>query len=689
MNMSDSRYYSDIQGLRDNYTRALSGSRNSSLLAQRMADDLFALDLTVYSKSFSIQSLIYNSFSHSILDKNISLHPEQLRIISYIENNAATIISAPTSFGKTFCIFEYIAKHSPHNVVLVVPTLALVEEYFKKIIKKYKDFFCKYKVFTNINEDDVYDFSNYNIFILTHDRIVNDVAYSKLKIVDFLVIDEVYKLETDVQNDRVLILNMAYYYLAHIASKYTLLAPFIGGVLNSDKLEKNPVFFNSKYSPVANDVFIKDVLQEKDRFLTCKAIVDELDHTEKTLIYFPTVTGLYKYISDIITEEEIISNIPQNVSYFIEWAKEEIHEEWCVIIALEHGYVIHNGQIPLGTRTFQLELYENNDVYNKMLCTSTLLEGVNTSAKNIIITKPSRKSNQADDSFAAFDFFNLVGRTGRLYQHYVGNAYYIKSPTDLEYKREDAIKDIRFEITDVSKDIDIQKGDISKYPDVNAFLETLGITHAEYLENIGSKMRFDTIVHLYNCYKANEEKLKSELTQYLLNPKRGLRYLIEVLYNICENKLNKLQISLLTSLLYKTRPTIKDVVNNTKQFYPQDINTLIASAIKMKNGYIEHVFYIKVSLIRYFMTLGKCPKSMIDIIDKKILGTIEFLYFINSKHKKMLRDLGIYERDIDYVIGIIGSQYNDAFELKQLLIANEMKLTNISFLSKYVISNLK
>ena len=46
---------------------------------------------------------------------------------------------------------------------------------------------------------------------------------------------------------------------------------------------------------------------------------------------------------------------------FIEWAKDEIHEDWCVIKALERGYVIHNGQMSLGTRMFQLSLYENND----------------------------------------------------------------------------------------------------------------------------------------------------------------------------------------------------------------------------------------------------------------------------------------------------------------------------------------
>lgn len=57
--------------------------------------------------------------------------------------------------------------------------------------------------------------------------------------------------------------------------------------------------------------------------------------------------------------------------------------------------------------------------------------------QNIVITKPSRRSerNISDDNFSAFDFFNLVGRTGRLNQHYIGDAYYLKAPSDPPYKK--------------------------------------------------------------------------------------------------------------------------------------------------------------------------------------------------------------------------------------------------------------
>lgn len=677
------------QALREKYIREIDSASNKTARAKELAEDLFNLDLTVYANNYSFKSIIYNAFAISEIDSNIAMHPEQLQIVSMIKDNAASIISAPTSFGKTFCIFEYIVKYKPRNVVLIVPTLALVDEYFKKIIKKYKNKFSEYKIHTSISEDKIYNFNMNNIFILTHDRVVQETSYQIMEEIDFLVIDEVYKLETDKSNDRVLVLNMAYYYLSKKAKKYVLLAPFIKSIENIDELDKEPVFYNTNYSPVVNDVKTYSIIDENDRFDECKRILDMLGPNEKTLIYFPTVANMYRYITSIIASEPKLESLDNEVFYFIEWAKEEIHEEWCLITALERGYLIHNGQIPIGTRLFQLDYYEQSNVYNRLLCTSTLLEGVNTTAKNIIITKPSRMSNKAGDSFSAFDFFNLVGRTGRLNQHYIGNAHYIKSQNDPVYVKADAIKSIKFEITDESKDIDIQKGEIDKHNDVKDFLDKLNIDKNEYLENIGSKLRFETVALLYDNYEKNKEQLISILKTFIENERTGRLHLIKLLYEICENNDNPLESNLINNLLNKLRPRIKKVVDDARPYFKNiDINHLIATAIRLKMSYIEHTFYSKVSIIKFFMEKEKVKKEIIDVLDNKVLSPIEFLYFSNVKHKKMLLDLGIYERDVDKIIRVIGDDFDDAFELKQRLADNISKFKDISYVSKYIINGL-
>lgn len=664
--------------------------------AINIADDLFALDLTMYSSTYSFDSVIYNSFAFSALDENISLHPEQLQIINHIEKHSASIISAPTSFGKTYCIFEYIAKYKPRNVVLIVPTLALVEEYFKKIIRRFKPHFTSYKIYTSIDETKEYNFDSYNIFILTHDRIVQTYAYSKIEKIDFLVIDEVYKLETEFSNDRVLVLNMAYYHLAKKAKKYTLLAPFIKEVIDCEHLEKKPVFYKTDYSPVVNDIVIRNVLSEKDKNKECELVLSEINPNEKTLIYFPTVSQLYKYIqSSISNNPNTIINLPSNVANFISWAKDEIHDEWCVIKALKHGYLIHNGQIPVGVRMFQLDSYEKSEMFNRMLCTSTLLEGVNTSAKYIIITSPSRNPENRD-GFSAFDFYNLVGRTGRLNEHLIGIAYYIKSPNDPAYIKDDAIKSIRFELSDSSKDVDIQIGGIDEYDDVKKFLRLLGITIEDYRANIGASIRFATAVELYSQYKKHKKKLLETLSAMAKDTKIGRPNLVKILYDICDNQQKKTFVqnnekNMIINLLDKRRPSIKTVVNKVRDSFKDkkiDIDTLISTAIKMKASYIEHKFYSRVNIVRYFMSIDNVPLELLAILDDRIINTIDYIYFANSKPKKMLVDLGIYERDVDAIIKIIGDDFDDANELKTRLNSNRTKLKKLSYISQFIIGNL-
>ncbi|GAB6152569.1 hypothetical protein JCM17380_13190 [Desulfosporosinus burensis] len=689
--MSKKHQSNDPQILREYYIRSLATAQNPTQKARELADDLFALDLTVYSNTYTLDSVLYSALAESVLDDELSLHPEQIEILNQIKNNDALIVSAPTSFGKTYCIFEYIARYMPQNIVLVVPTLALVDEYVKRVIKKYQGLFSRFKIHTHIDEERIYDFDQNNIFIITHDRVVQESAYEMIKKINFLVIDEVYKLETDPQNDRVLVLNMAYYHLAQKAQKYVLLAPFIKSVEDIEQLEKRPAFYNTTYSPVVNEVRSVNILRHDDRYPECQLLLAKLPFDEKTLIYFPTVTGIYKYVNEFIAKEPIIDELDQTVEFFMEWARDEIHEDWCVIKAMERGYLIHNGQIPIGTKLFQLNLYESSDVFNRLLCTATLLEGVNTTAKSIIITKPSRMSdrNNNDADFSAFDFYNLVGRTGRLNKHFIGTAYYLKAPTDPEYKKIDAIKSIKFELTDESKDIDIQKGNIADHPDVIAFLQTLGITIDEYLLEIGSRPRFETVKDIYNRYQECKQELLQELQAFLDNSQHGRLNLVKCLYYIAEGARDNYRANIVNSLLHRSRPKIKTVVDSTKKYFAsKGIDNIISTTISIKMSFIEHQFYTKVMLVRYFMKLKNIDISLLSILDNKVIGAIEYLYFSDSKQKKMLLDLGIYERDINLIIQIIGNDFDDLFELKKRLYASFDKLQRVSFISRYVIRNI-
>ena len=55
----------------------------------------------------------------------------------------------------------------------------------------------------------------------------------------------------------------------------------------------------------------------------------------------------------------------------------------------------------------------------------------------------------------------------------------------------------------------------------------------------------------------------------------------------------------------------------------------------------------------------------------------------------MLIDIGIYERDVEKIMKVIGDDFDDTTELKNRLINNFDKLGAISYISSYVIQNLR
>ena len=686
MQQADS--YNTLEDLRQELILEIDKSEDKELTKKHLAEELFPVGLTMYSGFNSLNSVIYNSFAQSKLDKTISLHPDQLMVIDEIRKNDGVIFSAPTSFGKTFSIFEYIAQENPKNIVLVVPTLALVSEYNSLITKKYRNKFEKYKVYRSISEEHSYDFAAFNIFILTHDRIVDQVSFTIFDKIDFLVIDEVYKLKRNESDDRVLILNLAYHHLVKVSVKHVLLAPFIGGIDNIEELAKKPSFVKSNFSPVVNQVKSYKVEDgDEHRFDQVNKILKDIGTEEKTMVYFHTVANIYKYINSHIPVREVeITGIAEN---FISWMKEEIHEEWYLVKSMERGFLVHNGQLSTGIRMLQLELYNEDTSFNTLLCTSTLLEGVNTTAKHVIISKAARYP----DDFDAFDFYNLVGRSGRLFKHYLGIAHYIQGPDDPDFNKADAERKIEFEITGDSTDIDIQLDNMEKInanEEYQEFLTRLGITHEEYKDKIGSKYRFKTVKELYERYRQAEGGLLNELDNLLNISNRGSYHLVLAVYKIIEpSRRDRVRPNLLNKLLHQGRPKLKDVINDARNYFKnRDIDYLISTAINLKSSYIEHQFYSKANIIEYFMERNNVRQDLRDKYIEKIKRRIDFLYFNNSKIKKTLKDMGIYERDVEKITEIIGDEYRDSFALRLALLENKDDFVGISYMSRYIIDNL-
>ena len=93
-----------------------------------------------------------------------------------------------------------------------------------------------------------------------------------------------------------------------------------------------------------------------------------------------------------------------------------------------------------------------------LICTSTLIEGVNTKAENIIIF--DNKINR--QKYDYFTFNNIKGRSGRMFQHFVGHVYLFHEPPKEEWPYVDIPAITQSEEAPDSLLIQIEEEDLSQ-----------------------------------------------------------------------------------------------------------------------------------------------------------------------------------------------------------------------------------
>src|ERR1700686_2557796 len=118
-------------------------------------------------------------------------------------------------------------------------------------------------------------------------------------------------------------------------------------------------------------------------------------------------------------------NAPREVFDWADWLAEHYHPDWSLVSALRKGYGIHHGSVPRSVAQALVRIF-NEGGLNALICTSTLIEGVNTSAKNVFIFDKKISNTNYD----YFDFRNIAGRFGRMGQHLIGRIFLFHEPPE-------------------------------------------------------------------------------------------------------------------------------------------------------------------------------------------------------------------------------------------------------------------
>jgi superfamily II DNA/RNA helicase len=340
----------------------------------------------------------------------VVFHRVQAEVYRLLLSGFNVVLSAPTSFGKSLIIDAVISTDRYKNVVLIVPTIALIDETRIRLSK----FSYSYKIITHSSQMP----KQKNIFVLTQERAVD---YQNIKSIDLLVIDEFYKLQPSLTQDikRATILNHVFYKFNKIANQYYFLGPNIEGLPKGFDEKYKCIFIKTDYKTVASNTIKITPGKEPIKKLIelCKNLV------EPTLIYCKSP----KRVRDVV-EGLIQSGIIIECSELIDlqkWISEYYHPGWLFGKGLSFGIGMHHGRIPRSLGHLAVKLF-NDGFLRFLVCTSTLIEGVNTKAKNVIVFD----NKVALRKYDFFTFNNICGRSGRMFEHFVGNIYLFYPPPD-------------------------------------------------------------------------------------------------------------------------------------------------------------------------------------------------------------------------------------------------------------------
>ena len=373
----------------------------------------------------SLAEKIRQQYHKSHYIEGVYMHSEQKKISDIIFSGRNVVVSAPTSFGKSLLIEEIVASRKYRNIVVIQPTLALLDETRRKLTK-YNQF---YKIIVRTTQQSSQEQGN--LFLLTAERVVE---YGEFPKIDFLIIDEFYKLSMKRMDsvrdgvnsyDRVNALNNAFLRIYNeFSPQFYLLGPN-ASISNRFKQRYIVEYINTSYSLV--DSSIEDMTKSYDTGLSprkkeiakIKALFELLYNrlsNEQTLVFCSSPAHCRKFAGNYFEYLKERKSSERDLP-LCEWIADSF-PQWSLNKYLKYGIGIHDASLPkhIGNSIVR---YFNQKRLNVVFCTSTIIEGVNTSAHNVVIFDDNKGGNKLD----YFDFCNIKGRAGRMMEHFIGYLY--------------------------------------------------------------------------------------------------------------------------------------------------------------------------------------------------------------------------------------------------------------------------
>ena len=604
------------------------------------------------------------------VDQESMLHRYQKKVYdSFIFNSKNRIfLSAPTSFGKTYLVYKIIQKMSYESIVLIFPTIALLGENYLKLLdlKKKQPFWNQYNIHTLSDEDEI---NSKNIWIYTPERFMSYIDKHKTTRFDFIFIDEIYKIdnqyiidvETMGENERDVSFRVALFDACLRAKDILLSGPYISfpkptsnrslqfflddngfSVLNFNEIE----IVNKLYLPVNekkeyrfDNLYFNIKSSNKSRKLL--EIINAILEESKENIDKGSIIYCARKVETERVAKYLINNLPSKVdisndlAVFIEHITETFGADWIIVKSLKYGIGVHHGLVPKYIQREIIRLFNIGSI-NILISTTTITEGINTTAKNMIVMA----NNKGDKKLKQFDAQNIAGRAGRFYSHFSGRVIsidndFLKTLFEEEICLRHKGYDIESKKTDI--DLDISQSDYLSDEDKQRKKEIYEIVRRsglpdEIINSFKTVSKIDK-VNLYNKIMQMGSEDRSVIDQFCKRISYGnfnwdgfdliCRILSEFVkesdLKVLMTQVTKSGHVLLTpKVYYYLQDGLMGVINNEKEHYQKKTDTAIRDASKMIFNMFRYQLskYLGVFDLFYRYKLAKQCGQEID----KILG---------------------------------------------------------------------
>lgn len=668
---------------------------------------------SLFNKNINLIRL--ESYKGNYLKK---LNYGQLSLINKINDENKILISAPTSFGKTSLLLEFIIQNSNqlNNVIFVVPTHSLIEELYIKLLNINKSLLYKYNITVNIGKKH----SRY-IRVLTPERFLSYYEYHGLNDIDLIIMDETYKIDSknvnndedvnngnvnhnttsfdDVSDFRELKFRKVLEIIGSFPKKTIMLSPY------TYEKEESMKKYMKKYNVYEQNQSIKyvshkylDMTNVTDFNNEFKCNISSRDYgtniplktynilnelkSEQNIIYISYPLMGVKILNEIQKHDLCLMEEKNNERYLIflnhlidNYSVEEL-EEWYIISALKNGIGMYVSSMPRYLKREIVNLFDKN-IIKTLIVTTAFIEGVNSTAKNIIIasgtTGGTKKLNE-------LSLLNIVGRAGRFGKNYLGNIYFIqKEPYKKVLQAKDngvKLKNPNYEnnaTPTIRTDYELEMID-------EEFLNDEELNRKELIINVLKNNNFDYEelssisiavpnvwkARLYDYFKKSEdiENIKKTIDKIIDNDTDNFIQSINTIFNILKDVINLKDSHnfsgvppftrdgrFIWSELYKIHKNdnIKKVLINNKKYIESKKNEMIAKYENYKNSWIGNYYNRQGDFVDSKL-YEKTFKFISDVIEYKIPYYINFFisvfkYYI-EKEKIDFNDNSISIDDI-------------------------------------------